>query len=217
MKISGKALPPRAALLLTFDFVVLVILAPLLFVLPLVAVEPDRSPASLALGLLRLMAVGLLCQMILYYHELYNLNVVRVGRETLIQVMRAFGILFFLLALVSLLIPVATPVLSRTVMFAGMIAAATLLSRRLALPQRREQVLVVGSGDEVYELQGTINASPEWNMEIAQIVLPTQLPSVLKGMNGEAREFDRVIVTNAKAHSAGNLALLLDLKMGGLY
>jgi exopolysaccharide biosynthesis polyprenyl glycosylphosphotransferase len=217
MKISGKALPPRAALLLTFDFVVLVILAPLLFVLPLVAVEPDRSPASLTLGLLRLMAVGLLCQMILYYHELYNLNVVRVGRETLIQVMRAFGILFFLLALVSLLIPVATPVLSRTVMFAGIIAAATLLSRRLALPRRREQVLVVGAGDEVYELQGTINASPEWNMEISQIALPAQLPSVLRGMKGEAREFDRVIVTNAKAHSSDNLALLLDLKMGGLY
>ena len=99
MKISGKALPPRAALLLTFDFVVLVVVAPLLFVLPLVAVEPNRSPGSLVLGLLRLMAAGFLCQMILYYHELYNLNVVRMGRETLVQVMRAFGVLFLLLAI----------------------------------------------------------------------------------------------------------------------
>lgn len=215
MKISGKALPPRAALLLTFDFVVLVIVAPLLFVLPLVAVEPNRSPGSLVLGLLRLMAVGLLCQMILYYHELYNLNVVRMGRETLVQVMRAFGVLFLLLAIVSLLIPVATPVLSRTVMFAGIVAAVTLLARRLALPRKREQVLIVGAGEEAVELRGVIASSPEWNMEVARITLPSHLRSALDTTENDGEHFDRVIVANAQAQSDDNLSLLLDLKMAG--
>ena len=214
MKISGKALPPRAALLLSLDFVILVVIAPTLFVLPLLAIGQERPTGSLLMSLARLMAVGFLCQVIFYYHELYNLQVIRIRRETMVQTLNAFGTLFFLLALVSLALPMATPVLSRAVLFAAMIAAVTTTVRFWALPRRLEQVLVVGSGEDASELQEVICSSPEWNMEVSRIVLPADLHSFWND-GGRSEHFDRVIVTNAQAQSPANLALLLDLKMAG--
>ncbi|AFL87549.1 exopolysaccharide biosynthesis polyprenyl glycosylphosphotransferase [Terriglobus roseus DSM 18391] len=214
MTISGKALPPRAALLLSLDFVMLVLVAPMLFVLSSIAIDQERPTGSLLMSLGRLMAVGFLCQVIFYYHELYNLQVIRVRRETMAQTFNAFGMLFFLLAMVSIASPMATPVLSRAVLFAALIATVTIIARFWALPRRREQVLVVGSGEDASELQAVIFCSPEWNMEVSRIVLPADLQFLLNDMNS-SEHFDRVIVTNVQAQSPANLALLLDLKMAG--
>jgi exopolysaccharide biosynthesis polyprenyl glycosylphosphotransferase len=214
MKICGKALPPRAALLLSFVFVMLVVVAPVLFALSLVALEQGRPTVGILLSLSRLMAAGVLCQIIFYYHELYNLQVIRMPRAMMAKVLSAFAMLFFFLAVISLSSPVATPVVSRAVLFAGVVAVITILSRRWALPRRREQVLIVGAGEDAAELQQVICSSPEWNMEVSRIILPADLSSILNA-GVFAEHFDRVIVTNVQAQSQANLALLLDLKMAG--
>lgn len=216
MKICGKALPPRAALLLSLDFVVLVIVAPLLFILPLLAEGSGRPLGSIMLGLLRLMLAGIACQAIFYYHDLYNLQIVRVPRATVIQVLRAFAVLFVLLATGLLLLPGLAPVLSRVLLFSTFLAMVTVVSRRLALPRARERVLVIGSGSEAAELQQIVLSSPEWNMEVAQIAPPAGLTSLLQREKVFGDAFDRIIVTNVKAQSDENLETLLNCKMTGL-
>lgn len=216
MKICGKALPPRAALLLSLDFVVLVIVAPLLFILPLVAGASNKPIGSVLLGLLRLMLVGIVCQVIFYYHDLYNLQTVRIPRTTIVQVLRAFAVLFLLLAAGVFLLPWLTPVLSKVLLFASFLAVVTLVSRRLALPRNRQRVLVVGAGDEAAELQAIVLSSPEWNMEVAEITPPAMLTKVLQGEKWAGEGFERIIVTNVKAQSDNNLETLLSCKMAGM-
>jgi exopolysaccharide biosynthesis polyprenyl glycosylphosphotransferase len=215
MKISGKAMPPRAALLLSLDFAVLVILAPLLFLMPLPDAQSPNPVATLP-GLLGLMLAGAVCQAIFYYHDLYNLQIVRVPRATVTRTLRAFAVLFLLLTIVLLILPWLTPLLSKVLFFSAFFAIVTLLTRRLVLPRHRERVLVIGTGDEAAELQTLVLSSPEWNMEVTEITPPAMLTAILPRESKSSDAFDRVIVTNVKAQPKENLETLLNCKMAGM-
>lgn len=216
MKISGKAMPPRAALLLSLDFAVLVILAPLVFIVPQLEEQGGRPIGAVLLNLALLMLVGAACQAIFYYHDLYNLQIVRMPRATAARALRAFAVLFLLLAIGLVLLPGVTPALSRILLFSGVLGASTVLIRRLALPRHRERVLVVGTGDEAAELQALVLSSPEWNMEVAETTTSSMLPATLQREETVADAFDRIIVTSVKTQPKENLEALLHCKMAGM-
>ncbi len=211
MRVCGKALPPRAALLLTFDFVSLVLITPLLFMVPVLADSQGRPLPSLLLSLARLMAAGLACQAIFYYNDLYNLQVVRRAAAVLICVLRAFGLLFLCLAAACLVLPSLAPVLSRVLLFALVLALLAVFTRMVALPRERERVLLLSAAEEAAELHETILECPEWNMEVTQILHPAHLCASQPGAR-----CDRIIISDARAQSAETLGHLLRWKMQGL-
>ncbi len=216
MVVCGKALPPRAALLLTFDFVSLVLVTPLLFMFPVLASPEPRPLPALLLSMARLMIAGLACQVVFYYNELYNLQIVQQPGAVFARVLRAFAMLFFLLALACLALPTLAPVLSRVLLFSALLALTAVLARGLALPRVRERVLLLSTGEEAAELQETILECPEWNIEINQILHPSKLESVLPQGTDPFEICDRIIVSDPKVQSPSALQRMLEWKMQGL-
>ena len=216
MRVCGKALPPRAALLLTFDFLSLVLVTPLLFMVPVLADGQARPLSSLMLSLSRLMVAGLACQAIFYYNELYNLQVVRRPGAVLVCVLRAFGLLFLFLAAASIAAPTLAPVLSRVLLFAFVLGLVAVFTRMVALPRERERVLLLSAGEEATDLHETILECPEWNMEVLQILHPAHLAARLPLGARPGARYDRIIVSDTKAQSPATLERLLHWKLQGL-
>jgi exopolysaccharide biosynthesis polyprenyl glycosylphosphotransferase len=162
------------------------------------------------------MIAGLVCQAVFYYNELYNLQLIRLPYASLSGVLRAFAALFFLLAIASFALPHLAPVLSRVLWFALFLGPVAIIARIVALPRRRERVLVIGTGDQAADLQETVFSYPEWNMEIVEIA--TSPAGVAPWLNDpKARNmFDRVIVADARCQSATELEVMLRWKMAGL-
>ncbi len=211
MKICGKALPPRAALLLTLDLVLFSAVLPcaLSFALLLSAV-PGRSHQSFALfG--QLMLAGMCAQIVFYYHELYNLQVMRETSEVFLRALGGVGTLFVLLAIAYAVAPVLSPGLLYTVVLAPVLFGAVCISRLLALPKRRESVLVIGSGEQSSELLEVIGSCPEWNMEVVEIAHCDALIRHRASANA-----DRIIVCPDQAKNSDLLATLLEWKLRGV-
>ena len=216
IKICGKTLPPRAALLLAFDFTSLVIVIPFLFMIPVFAGTHAKPVFDMTMSLVRLMIAGLACQIIFYYNELYNLQWIRLPYATLTSVLRAFSALFLLLAVTCVAVPHLTPVLSRVLLFGLCMGPVAVIARHLALPRRRERVLVVGFGEEAADLQETILTCPEWNMEVIAIVSPVETQARWPTVNSVRSEFDRVIVADARQQNREAMEMMLRWKLAGV-
>src|ERR1700731_2405972 len=143
MRVCGKALPPRSALLLTVDFASLVLVMPLLFMVPVLASSQSTPLGAGVLSLGRLMLAGLACQAVFYYNELYNLQLVRRPSAVMIRVLRAFSLLFLFLSLACVALPALAPTLSRVLVFAFFLVLIAVFVRLLALPRKRERVLLL--------------------------------------------------------------------------
>jgi sugar transferase (PEP-CTERM system associated) len=225
MRICGKALPPRAALLLTSDLVIFAVLLPVaLASSSLVLVPAPHAYASVAL-LVRLMAAGILCQITFYYNELYNLQLVRSFTSMIANLMQGIGMLLILLGGLYVIWPRMSPGLTRILLLALALFAVTLLSRTLALPSKRDRVLVIGSGEEPGELLGVIETCPEWNIEVARVASAGEIVAELGngelgGLPGHASTevpaVDGVIVCTDAARASGILDALLQWKMRGV-
>lgn len=216
MRVCGKALPPRAALLLTFDFTSLVLVMPLLLTASSLTGLAPKPLATFLPSIVGLMVVGLTCQAVFYYNELYNLQVVRHPGAVLVRVLRAFALLSSLLAISCLALPMVVPVLSHILLFASTLALLTVFTRVGALPRKRERVLMLGTGEEAAELQETILACSEWNMEVTQILHPAQLNVEWPDGDEAPASFDRIIVSDMRAQPSPALEHLLHWKMQGL-
>lgn len=225
MKICGKALPPRAALLLVSDWFMFFLALPLLLAFPTLLFTGSAQPfVSLAL-LARLMLVGLLCQMIFYYNELYNLQVVRSASAMLTKLLQGTGMLLVFLAVLYTLLPGIKPDMDSILIFAPVLMVTAFLSRLIALPKRRERLMIVGSGNQSGELLEVIATCPEWNLEVAQIVDSRQTLPLAgdsenclspKSRTYETTDFDRVIVCADRRNDPLLLHTLLDWKMKGI-
>jgi exopolysaccharide biosynthesis polyprenyl glycosylphosphotransferase len=216
MRVCGKALPPRSALLLSVDFASLVLVTPLLFMVPILARSHPVPLGAAVLSLGRLMLAGLASQAVFYYHELYNLQVVRRPSAVVIRVLRAFALLFLFLSLACMALPALVPTLFRVLSFAFVLALLAVSIRFLALPRKRERVLLLSSGDEAAELQETVNSCPEWNIEVTQILHPSQLETLLPEGTDPRASHDRIIVSDAKSQSMATLQRMLRWKLQGL-
>src|SRR4051812_9933235 len=101
MNVCGKALPPKAASLLGTNIVLLVIGVP--FMLSFHSSSGASSGTAAAQftdTLIRLMGIGLFCQAVFYYAELYNLQIARNVREQLWRMLGAVGVVMLVLAIV---------------------------------------------------------------------------------------------------------------------
>jgi exopolysaccharide biosynthesis polyprenyl glycosylphosphotransferase len=214
--ISGKGLPPRAAFLLASDFFCLVILAPLLFLGPDLATDPSVSFASTAWILLRLMVAGLVCQTLVYYNDLYNLQVVRRLKEMFARSLRAFAWMLLVLA-IGWNFMVAYPLpLSKVLSFSAILFCTAVLVRLFVVPRKRERVLILGSGEETADLHEIVGEHPEWNVQVSAIMNPAAIDDHASAEIVPSLRFDRVIVCNGQPRRAKFLDRLLGWKMQGM-
>ena len=215
--ICGKGLPPRAAFLLALDFFCLVILAPLLFLGPDLATASSMSFASTAWTLLRLMAAGLVCQTLVYYNDLYNLQVVRRLREMFARSLRAFAWMLLALAIGwNFLIAYPLP-LSKVLSFSGVLLCTAVLVRLLIVPRKRERVLILGSGEETADLHEIVGEHPEWNVQVTAIMNPAAIDDYASAELEPSLRFDRIIVCNGQPRRVKFLERLMGWKMRTAY
>ncbi len=211
MLICGKALPPRAALLLTSDFLLFTLALPLLLASSLLLILPWAHPhASLAL-FARLAGAGLLCQVVYYYNDLYNLQTVRRPGRVLLGLLQATGMLLLLLGAIYGAWPRVSPGIDRTLALLALLFAAAGVSRVLALPRRREQVLVVGGSEQADAVAEAIAACPEWNIRVRSRLTAAELCAY----TAPPRPCNGVIVCGDAA-GAPLMHTLLEWKLRGL-
>src|SRR3954447_16386329 len=142
MNVCGKALPPKAASLLGTNIVLLIVGVPL--ILSFHSLSRGTPAAEFIEKLIRLMAIGLLCQAVFYYAELYNLQIARSVREQVWRMLGAVGVVMLVLATVFWAAPDLSP--GRDALLGLPLAsiAVLVLTRGIAVPARSSKVALVG-------------------------------------------------------------------------
>ncbi len=225
MRFCGKALPPRAALLLTSDLVIFTLALPFLLASSLFVLLPPPHPHDSLALVFRLMLIGVLCQVTFYYNELYNLQLIRSTSAMLVSLLQGAGMLLATLGVLYALVPEMSPGLVRVLAFALALLLISVLSRLAALPKRLERVLVIGSVHQSEELSEVIQSCPEWNIQIARTMQAAEIGKTAGGpesaLSLDEREctpadVDGVIVCADTTEDPPLLDLLLEWKMRGL-
>jgi len=212
MRFCGKALPPKAATLLGSNIVLLCGLVPVLLVLHGWSINrtPPGIPWALSM-LVRLIPVGLFCQVVFYYHELYNLQIIRRFNEQLWRLLQGIGVAMILLAGVYALMPEWSPGTDALMGLAPCLVAVVVGTRLLALPGRQSRVAIIGDEERRTSVLETIDACPEWNLDPVQT-----FDAAAVHRTDFVRSLDHVIVCEDARHSARLIDLLMDLKMSGV-
>src|SRR5579863_9008107 len=212
MNVCGKALPPKAATLLGTNTFLLVLGVPLALTLHSAFQSSGDFLASRFVEMLiRLAAIGLLCQVVFYYSELYNLQIARDLREQAWRILSATGIVMLTLAVVFFVFPQLNP--GRDALLGLPVAsiAVLLLTRQLAIVNRRTRVALIGSEHSCRALAESIRQYPEWNLQ----VLASLDADAVSSLN-PTDPFDRIIVCPDAHLSTEDLELLLREKARGV-
>ncbi len=209
MHVCGKALPPKAASLLGANIVLLVIGVP--WLLSLHSSLSGLPATQFSDTLIRLMAIGLFCQAVFYYAELYNPQIARSVREQLWRMLGAIGLVMLVLAIVFWAAPDLSP--GRDALlglpFASM--GVLVLTRGIALPARSSKVVLVGPDSSSASLRADLARYPEWNLEV---VGTFRSDTVCRLASSERP--DRIIVSGDAGLSPEALHHLIHLKMQGI-
>jgi exopolysaccharide biosynthesis polyprenyl glycosylphosphotransferase len=161
--------------------------------------------------LVRLIPVGLFCQVVFYYHELYNLQIIRRFNEQLWRLLQGIGVAMILLAGVYALMPEWSPGTDALMGLAPCLVAVVVGTRLLALPGRQSRVAIIGDEERRTSVLETIDACPEWNLDPVQT-----FDAAAVHRTDFVRSLDHVIVCEDARHSARLIDLLMDLKMSGV-
>ena len=212
MRVFGKALPPKAASLLGINIVLLGFCIPALLAVRIWSTAGGSASLPETVTVMaRLIPVGLFCQVVLYYHELYNLQIIRNFGEQVWRLLRGTGIAMMVLALVYALVPSWSPGQEPLLALAPCVIAVIFLTRLFALPGRRARVAIIGPEQSRDALRATIEACTEWNMELTQT---HNLDGTLS--RASAHHVDRVIVCAEVPRSPQLIEHLIELKMLGI-
>jgi sugar transferase (PEP-CTERM system associated) len=201
-----------------------------------VRVGPDLWPVlTQDGGLIKALLVALVCQMCLYYADLYDLRAVSDRRELFIRIIQALGATSFLLAALYFWFPFL--ILGRGVFLISAALVLTLvagwrfafewLSRQVA---PRERLLLVGTGAGAVSLaEELFSRRQELGVEIVGFVDPDPsrvgAPVINPGVIGtiedipsivRARGVDRVVVSLADARGKLPMEKLLEMKLDGV-
>jgi sugar transferase (PEP-CTERM system associated) len=195
---------------------------------------PDRlllGPAELAKALL----IAAVCQLCLYYSDLYDLRIAVDRRELFIRLVQALSATSFLLAAVYFWSPQL--IIGRGVFVIASILVLTLVSGwRLAFEwvtrcaKPRERLLVVGTGPAAVSLARELfGRRHELGIEIVGFVDPDPArvgaPVINPGVIGtvedipsivRARSVNRVVVSLADARGKLPMEKLLDIRLEGV-
>lgn len=182
----------------------------------------------------RILLVALACELALYYHDLYNVQVVRDRTEFLVRLLQALGTACLGLALLYFTDPDHS--LGRgIVLIAAPFVFFLLLTWRLTtdhlglflmMPQR---ILVIGTGPAGISLVREIVARPELNLKVVgfldekgenigkSLVNPRIIGGVAELEEIASREkVDRVVLSFAERRGNMPVRQLLDLKFAGI-
>jgi sugar transferase (PEP-CTERM system associated) len=186
-------------------------------------------------GLLKALLITVVCQVCLYYSDLYELRIATVRRELFIGIVQALSATSFLLAAIyfwfpSLIIGRGVFAVSSTLVLlfvAGWRLAFEWLSRRVA---PRERLLLVGTGPAAVGLARELfDRRQQLGVEIVGFVDPDPsrvgTPVINPGVIGSiddipsivsARNVDRVVVSLGDARGKLPMDKLLDMKLQGV-
>jgi len=183
--------------------------------------------------LIRATLVAVVCQMCLYYADLYDLRLVADRRELIVRLLRALGSASFILATLYYWAP--SLVIGRGVFAIGAaFTIAVVVGWRLAferLTKRlkpRERLLMVGTGPASVALARELYERSELGVEIvgfidpdpAKIGTPVLNPGVIGAIDDipsvvTTLGVDRVVVSLSDARGRLPMDKLLDLKLAG--
>ncbi len=186
-------------------------------------------------GVGKTLLVALVCQVCLYYADLYDLRLVSDRRELFVRIVQALGSASFMLAAIYFWFPAL--IIGRGVFMIAAVLIITLVvgwrvafdwvSRRV---RPRERLLLVGTGPsavalakEIFdrrhelgvEIVGFVDSDPE--MVGAPVINPgvvgliEDIPSIVR-----ARGVDRVVVSLADARGKLPMDKLLEMKLDGV-
>ncbi len=189
--------------------------------------------AAPAAGLVpRVLLVLIVCQLCLYYRNLYEFRVLANRSELLIRVLQALGAASLILALVYLFVP--SLIIARGVFVtSGLLVAAGVTSWRLSfewISRRvapRERLLLVGVSSASIALARELGERTERAIEVVGFVCPDadragapdanvigtieDIPAIVR-----ARGVDRVVVSLADARGKLPMDKLLEMKLDGV-
>jgi len=210
MDLCGKALPPKAATLLGSNTLLLVFCVPCVLALHSLNAA-HASAAQFTATLVKLAAIGLFCQAVFYYAELYNLRIAREAREQTWRIFGAIGIVMLVLAAAFALIPSLNP--GRDAILGLPLASllVLLVTRQIAVVSRPAKVALIGPEESCKSLAETIRAYPEWNLKVAATFRPDEIDHSIAD-----HLVDRVIMCTDMHPDPTALERLIDLKLSGL-
>ncbi len=189
--------------------------------------------AAPAAGLVpRVLLVIVVCQLCLYYRNLYEFRVLANRSELLIRVLQALGAASLILALLYLFVP--SLIIARGVFVtSGLFVAAGVTSWRLSfewISRRvapRERLLLVGVSSASIALARELGERTERAIEVVGFVCPEadragapdanvigtieDIPAIVR-----ARGVDRVVVSLADARGKLPMDKLLEMKLDGV-
>jgi sugar transferase (PEP-CTERM system associated) len=198
-------------------------------------VGDDRGWHLLAAGTLmpRVLLVTYVCQLCLYYNDLYDdPRVSSDSRELLVRILQALGATSLILSVVYFVFPalvIGDRVFAGAAMLGGTLVIAWRLtfawaSRRVA---PRERLLIVGANASAIALTRELEAHEDLGVQIVGFIDPApaagavvhrdvigtiqDIPAIVR-----ARGVDRVVVNLADARGRLPMDQLLEMKLGGV-
>lgn len=209
MNVCGKALPPKAASLLGTNILLMVIAVPLM--LSLHSSSSGMPAVQFTDTIIRLMIIGLFCQAVFYYAELYNLQIARRSREQIWRMLGAVGLVMLVLAITFWAAPDLSPGRDALLGLPLTSMAVLLFTRSISTPARLAKVALVGPDSSCASICTNLSEYPEWNLEVVGS-FPSEKVCRLTSIDN----LHRIIVSADAGLNKESLDILINLKMLGV-
>jgi len=184
---------------------------------------------------MRVALITLICQLSMYYNDLYDLEVVNSRQELLIRILQSFGVACLVLFPVFWIFPkmvihssnvVAAAVLVGVLILLGWRMLITLAYRIYEVPKR---VMILGTGPLAMDMVGALNARSDLSLKVIGLIGgvsedTSKVPESLKVLGtmdkleelAELHAVNRVVVALSDRRGTLPIRELLALKLRGV-
>lgn len=232
LKIGGQQIPGRTALLAFSEG--LFVLAGLLAAIAIrSALSGESWPLSQSRGLTQFGIMALVCELCLYYNDIYDLQITRTPVAVIRRLLESFGFSCLILALLYAVVPTLSPghsvaVIATPLILAMIIGWRLLLDATGVMWRRAERVLMLGTGATGIAAVREICRRPELNVKVVGFLDedPRNVgkPLVNPGIIGTTAELEEIVkqekvervVLSLDGHQAMPQVTLLRLKFAGV-
>jgi sugar transferase (PEP-CTERM system associated) len=179
--------------------------------------------------------ITLVCQLSLHYNDLYNLQLIKDGRELVIRLLQSLGVSSILVATIylffpSMLLGQGVFALAVLILLVFLVLWRVAFSRMNQLRELKRSALILGTGELARKLAAEILSRPETGIRIAgfvsddvEMVGQSIVNPLVLGHTGQLRDLlekeKATTVIVAMPQSRGTLPVeeLLDLKLRGVF
>jgi sugar transferase (PEP-CTERM system associated) len=234
VKIGAHYIPRRSLILALSESVIFIMALVLATVLRFLDLSVARDYFSHPQNWVRFASVTLICQLALYYNELYEVRVASSRGAKLARAFAAMGIALMALSLLYYLVP-AIRMERGIAILAAVLSITFLVAWRLTLEKTRvfsrpvERILVMGMGQHGINLAGEILRRPELQYKVVGFLdergSPVSTTVVTPGIIGAVSEVeeiaaresvDRVVISLAERRGVMPIRQLASLRLQGL-